>query len=125
MTKSPNLSKNLRLLADLSPTQVKAIDDVEKTAIARFTGTVAELEAALGMLRLGHHLGWKPLLVIHNKRTIRKYEQILGINVREFFPDEGPMAQRSAGYEFAKKLSNFWKVVSGDVTVEKRREIDK
>lgn len=52
-------------------------------ALKRFSGTADELEKALGMLMLGDYVGWKVLIIIHNKRTIRKYEEVLGISVRE------------------------------------------
>ena len=96
---------------------------IERDAIARFSGQLDDLEAALGMLRLGHHMGWRVLVLIHNKRTIRKYEQILGITVREFFPSEGPSHERSVGYSIAKKVGNFWKAVSGAIKIEDRRLI--
>ena len=50
-------------------------------------------------------------------------EEILGISVREFFPEEGPIAMRSLGYSIATELGNFWKVLSGDIPVEDRREL--
>jgi hypothetical protein len=93
-------------------------------AFDRFSGTFDELEKAVGMLLLGDYVGWKVLVLIHNKRTIRKYEEILDINVREFFPEEGPLAMRSIGYSIAKQMGNFWKAVSGDVPIENRRELD-
>lgn len=96
---------------------------IERDAIARFEGQLDDLEAALGMLRLGHHFGWRVLVLIHNKRTIRKYEEILGISVRDFFPAEGPSHERSTGYLLAKKLGNFWKAVSGAIKIDNRREI--
>lgn len=96
---------------------------IANDALNRFSGTADELEKALGMLMLGDYMGWKVLVVIHNKRTIRKYEEILGISVREFFPEEGPIALRSLGYSIAKELGSFWKVVSGDIPVEDRREL--
>lgn len=92
-------------------------------AIDRFRGNVDELEKAIGMLMLGDYVGWKVLVLIHNKRTIRKYEEILNINVREFFIEEGPIAERSLGYDIAKKLGNFWKAVSGDIPIENRRDL--
>ena len=92
-------------------------------AIDRFRGNVDELEKAIGMLMLGDYVGWKVLVLVHNKRTIRKYEEILNINVREFFVEEGPIAARSLGYDIAKKLGNFWKAVSGDIPIENRREL--
>lgn len=67
------------------------------------------------MLRMGHYVGWRVLIIIHNKRTIKKYEEILGINIREYFDEEGPLASRSYGYSIFKKIGQFWKIVSGDI----------
>lgn len=109
-------------LANLTPEQKAQIEEIERNAIANFKGQFDELEMALGMLKIGHHVGWKVLVIIHNKRTIRKYEEILGIHIREFFPEEGPSSYRSNGYMLAKKLGNFWKAVSGDIKIENRRD---
>ena len=117
-------------LARLSPSQRAELDRIEADAIADFKGQLDELESALGMLRLGHHVGWKVLYITHSKATIRKYEKILGgIKIREMFPEVGPSAYRSFGYQFAETASNFWKVVSGtseEVSIPKgaRRAID-
>jgi len=73
-----------------------------------------ELESALGMYMLGFHFGWKVLYVIHSKRTIRKYEQILGITVRDAFEEFGPDADRTNAYKIIQAVSSFWKLVSGD-----------
>jgi hypothetical protein len=93
------------------------------SAISRFAGSSEELEKSVGMLMVGDYVGWKVLVIWHNKRTIRKYEEILGINIREFFPEVGSIAMRSVGYDIAMKLGSFWKVVSGDVSVENRRDM--
>lgn len=113
--KESQVTKNLHSLAPYSRERLDVLRDIECKAIARFTGTFDDLEAALGVLHIGDHLGWKPLVLIHNKRTIRKFEEVLDIKVRDFFPEEGPSASRSIGYTIAKKIGNFWKVVSGDV----------
>lgn len=105
------------------PERSEQLASIAHDALNRFMGTADELEKALGMLMLGDYFGWKVLVVIHNKRTVRKYEDILGITVRDFFPEEGPIALRSLGYSIAKDLGNFWKVVSGDISVEDRREL--
>lgn len=107
--------KNLARLAPLTQDQVWEMHQIESKAFANFHGMIDEYEAAVGMMHLGHHLGWKPLVLIHNKRTIRKYEEILGIDIREMFPEEGPSADRSLGYSIAKKLGSFWKAVSGEL----------
>lgn len=105
------------------PERAEQLVQIANDALNRFSGTADELEKALGMLMLGDYMGWRVLVIIHNKRTIRKYEEILGISVREFFPEEGPVAMRSLGYSIATELGNFWKVVSGDISVEDRREL--
>ncbi|MEI7431137.1 MAG: hypothetical protein WCL27_11840 [Betaproteobacteria bacterium] len=94
---------------------------------ARYQGPFDELESAIGMYMVGRLMGWKVLLIIHNKRTIRKYEEILGINVREEFQEEGPFADKSIALTLVKKLGGFWKAVSGEhkdeELKEKRREL--
>lgn len=124
MDKLPHYEQNLEKLAKRTMERATELERVEQEAIANFKGQLDELSGALGMLRLGDHFGWRVLVIIHSKKTIRKYEKILDIQVREFFPEEGPSASRSMGYQFTKKLSNFWKAVSGEIKVERRREID-
>ena len=83
-----------------------------------------ELESALGMYMIGFHFGWKVLYVIHSKRTIRKYEDLLGISVRETFDELGPDADRTNALKIIETVSSFWKLVSGDekpgIEVDKR-----
>jgi hypothetical protein len=105
------------------PERAAELAVVVNDALNRFSGSADELEKALGLLMFGDYVGWKVLVLIHNKRTIRKYEEILGISIREFFVEEGPIALRSLGYSVAKDLGNFWKAVSGDVPIEDRREL--
>lgn len=122
--------KTQKYAINITKTLSRSIDDsaelerIEREAIANFKGQLPELEAALGVLRLGGHLGWRPLVLIHNKRTLRKYEEILNIKVKEFFPEEGPSWDRSLGYVMAKKLGNFWKAVSGEIKIDRKKEID-
>lgn len=109
-------------MAQITVEQDEELRRIEREAFLNFEGQFDELEKALGILRLGHHVGWKPLVLIHSKRTIAKYEAILGIKLRDVFEPEGPSAQRSVGYSIAKKLSNFWKAVSGETPIEDRQE---
>ena len=119
MALSPSqVRKNLHKLAPYDRNRVDQLHEIEAKAIASFTGTFDELEAAIGLLRIGDHLGWRPLVLIHNKRTLKKYEEVLDIDLRTFFPEVGPSAERSMGYVIAKKLGNFWKAVNGEVKDE-------
>ena len=124
MSDNPNYQKNIARLATRSTERSAELERIERDTIANFGGLLDELSGALGMLRMGDHFGWRVLVLIHSKRTIRKYEKILGIKIRELFPEEGPSAERSIGYKFVKKIGNFWKAVSGDIKVEGRREIE-
>lgn len=123
ISEEDRIQKNLSNLKPLSVDKLKELQEIELRALARFSGNFDELESAYGFLRLGFQIGWKPLAIIHSKKTFRKYEQLLEINARELFPEDTPASERSIGYSIAKKLSNFWKVVSGDIKVENRRDI--
>ena len=69
------------------------------------------------------------MYLVHSKRTIRKYEDLLGIKLSEHFPEFGPDADRTNAYKIIQKVSNFWKLVSGDekppVALDKRTLGDK
>lgn len=98
----------------------KTRHDLMDQAIFNFEGSLEELEGALGMYMIGRHFGWKVLYVIHSKKTIRKYEQILNITVRDEFLEVGPDAQRSNGYRAVEFASNFWKSITSGQIPEKR-----
>jgi hypothetical protein len=123
ISEEQRIHKNLNKLKPLSVEKLKQLQEIELRAIAKFYGNLDELESALGFLHLGFHYGWRAMAIIHSKKTFKKYEQILEIDARQLFPEETPTSERSVGYAFAKKLSNFWKAVSGDTKVENRREI--
>ena len=106
-----------------TPDEAKKILDHLDKRLVEFSGDLPELEQALGFYLMGRHVGWKVLVLIHNKRTIRNFEKILDINIRTEFPELGPDCERSLGYRIAKTVSNFWKAVSGDIRIERRKEL--
>lgn len=107
----------------LADEQAQAVLKKVEDSVYSFSGNFEELESAIGMMLIGPLVGWRVLVLIHNKRTIRKYEQILNINIREDFPPEGPFTYKSMGYEVVQKLQKFWKGVSGEIPVDNRREL--
>lgn len=119
--KFPQRKPKEQVIAKLTPEQKQQLQEIEENAVAAFTGQLDELESALGMLRMGHHLGWRVLYIIHSKQTIRKYEDILGIKIRDIFPEKGPSSYRSYGLQFAEMCSNFWKAAGGDIKIPDRR----
>jgi hypothetical protein len=93
----------------------KAEREMIARAIKEFSGDLTTLEGAIGAYFTGKELGWKPMLLIHEKRTIRKYEAILGVNFREAHPEEGRWAKKSIAWRASEKISNFWKAVKGEI----------
>jgi hypothetical protein len=125
MKDNPYFEHNLAKLETVSAERSAELEVIERNAIAGHFGDIAELSKAIGMLHIGDHFGWRVLVLIHNKRTIRKYEAMLGISIREFFPEEADASDRSIGLKAAKALGNFWKVVSGESKVENKAKLDK
>jgi hypothetical protein len=113
-----------RKVPEFSKDQAVRLARVVNEASTNFKGQIDELEGAIGVLFVGHLFGRRVVTLIHNKRTLRKYEEILGISFRDEFEDVGPLASKSLGYVAVEKLQAFWKAVSGEVQVERRREIE-
>lgn len=84
-----NYEKNLAKLAERSNKCKKELEEIEWDTVVRYKGLTTTLEAALGMLRMGDHLGWKALTIIHSRRTLRKYERILGLVFENFSRPKG------------------------------------
>jgi len=124
ISEEKRIQTNLSKLKPLSVEKLKQLQEIELLAIATYSGQLDELESALGFLRMGFQFGWKPMAIIHSKKTFRKYEQILNINARELFPDATPASERNNGYALAVKLSKFWKIVSGEEPAPNKRKLD-
>lgn len=103
----------------VTPEEAKRRHDVIDKAILDFRGQLDELEGAIGMYMLGRHVGWKVLYIIHSKKTVSKYEKILGIDVRVEFEPETRDSERSHGFRLARAFTNFWKVVSGEEKIDR------
>lgn len=116
------MSKSSTRAAPLTPEAASRLFGVIDRAVHNFRGSVDELESAIGMYALGRHVGWKVLYLVHSKKTVSKYEAILGIKVREEFPEVGPEAHRALAFRAAETLSNFWKVVSGETKLDLERD---
>lgn len=85
------------------------------SAVEAYRGQLPELEKAIGAAIAGRLVGWKVMLLIHDKRTIQKYEDALDLSFREFMPEEGPLAQKSLAWRVVQKAGTFWKAVKGEV----------
>lgn len=91
--------------------------------VRSYHGDFHDLERAVGMLMLGDASGWKLLYLVHDKKTLKKYEKTLGIAIRTEFPELGPLADKSVGLKLLKTVGDFWKAVKGQITIKERRVI--
>lgn len=95
----------------------KQIGKICNRAFDNFNGLAGNLNSAMGMLHVGNRVGWRTLLIMFDKKTIKRNENILGVKFKEILPEEGDCADKSVAWSTYKKLklTNFWKVVSGDI----------
>lgn len=95
----------------LSDTQLVAITE---RAIKAFKGDTRRLSNAIGYLFMGRKFGWRVMLLMHDRKSIKDYEKILGIDSKEIFPELGPLAEKSMAYRAVQRVTNFWKAVRGE-----------
>lgn len=84
-------------------------------SIMKFRGNSEELENAIGAFMLGLKTGWRPLFLIHSPKSIKKYETIIGTAFRDVMPEVGPKAKDSIAWKLSQKVTNFWKLVKGEI----------
>ena len=82
--------------------------------IEDFRGNIHEFEQAIGAWVVGRKFGWKVMLLVHDRRTIAKYEKLLGVDFREQLPEVGPLARKSLAWKAFQSVTNFWKAVRGE-----------
>lgn len=99
-------------MPELNDSELVALID---KSIMKFRGNSEELENAIGALMLGRKTGWRPLFLIHSPKSIRKYEAILNTQFRDVMPEVGPKAKHSVAWKISQTVSNFWKLVKGEV----------
>lgn len=83
-----------------------------------FKGDVREFERAVGTLYVARYIGWKPIYLIQDRKSLKKYEDYLGIKFQEVTDPAGKDADRSVAWSLLQKakekLTNFWAVVRGE-----------
>jgi len=97
--------------------------DLKKTidkAIVNFRGDITQLEAAIGLAFVSEHIGWKPMMLVHDARTIKKYEEIIKRGNAAFSyrdanlaPEVGSKASKLVAWNLVQKGLSFWRAVRG------------
>lgn len=100
----------------------QAIEIVDR-AIKGFRGDTRRLSNAIGFLMIGRRFGWRAMYLMHDRRSIKEYEALLGIDTRDFFPEIGPLADKSVAYKAVQKVTNYWKAVKGEIAGIRSSEV--
>lgn len=83
--------------------------------VQAFRGDIPELERAIGAVFVGRQMGWKVLLLIHDRKTIKRYEETLDLQFKEpNMPEVGKYAHKSVAWTAVQKVASFWKAVKGE-----------
>jgi len=98
----------------MAMTDKRLVEMIDK-AIGRFHGDSRTLSNAIGYLMLGRRFGWRAVFLMYDKKSIKSYEQLLGFDSRELFPEAGDLADKSVAYCAVQKVTNFWKAVKGEI----------
>ena len=94
-------------------------------AMDNFQGNSETLGSAIGALHIGRHMGWKTVYLLHTRATIKKYQEILGVDFREILDEETINSNRSVAFIAVQKVSNFWKAVKGEIQGVRSQEFKK
>lgn len=105
---------------------VKDFTDAELVALIEnsfdcFQGSADSWESAVGMMFLGKYMGWKIVHLVHSQATVKKYEKILGIDVKTDFDPTTDASHRSRAWNAIEGFSNFWKAVKGETDIPDAR----
>jgi hypothetical protein len=85
----------------------------------QYNGSVDVFESAVGALIVGRFAGFDGLRVIHNSKTLRKYEVILGgVSFKQMLAPRTPESRRVNGIRYAESFKQFWKALAGGVASE-------
>ena len=91
--------------------------------VSTYKGDARVLGNALGAMSLGHMYGRRVAMMVYSKKTLRKYQGILGVDFSEIMPEETSLSDRSIGYTTAKTLKSFWRVQTGDIECPNRHDL--
>jgi hypothetical protein len=124
MTKETNEERRLRWKQGLDA--VEFPDEFQitiKESFRQYKGDLRVFASAVGAFYLGMMLGWRPLMIIHNPKTFKRYEKILNMSFRDVMPETTDLSDRNYGYRAVQNAGNYWDVVRGMAPVERRHEL--
>lgn len=91
-------------------------------AVKNYRGQVQVIEQAVGALIVGRRFGWRVLYLVHEGRTIRRYQDVLGVKFREALPEVGNLAYKSLAWKIVDAAGKFWDVVKRKVVLPELKD---
>src|SRR5450759_5670246 len=89
----------------------KKVVELIDLATKDFHGDTRTLSNAIGYLMIGRQFGWKPMLLMHDRKTIKNYELLLKFDSKDVMPEIGPLETKSIAWVAVQKAVSFWKAV--------------
>lgn len=99
--------------------QIQLIND----SIMRFSGQLDILESAIGAYHCGRFYGWRVLFMLHRPKTIKIYEDVLGVYFRDILPEYSIKTHKANVYKILCHLDDFWGIVRGSVKSPRDRYV--
>ena len=62
---------------------------------------------------------------MYDRKSVKKYEEILGFDSKVAMPEIGKFANKSVAWKAVQRVSNFWKAVKGEIQGIRSTEIAK
>lgn len=100
------------------------LDKVEDV-VKNFKGQADHLSEAIGLIVLGHFMGWRVVRLISSRRCWETTTRIFG-DPKEFLPERGRYAYKSIGLSIVDRIGGYWDFIKGScnaMPLESRRGI--
>lgn len=101
---------------------IEQLNDYIADVMKDYKGDIVDLSHAIGAARIGHHYGWRVLRLVISQVSYRKYQKILRLDFKESLPETTIYTEKSVGYQLVMKLNNFWDVVKGIATIDRKEK---
>lgn len=88
------------------------LQKIADAAVDDFVGNLDDLAEALGVLFLGHRMGYMPVRLIWSRRRLNRFEEILGKPLEQLFVFRTEEAKRCRGVQWADAFDSWWEVLA-------------
>lgn len=84
----------------------------------KYEGSTEVIESAIGALIVGRLAGYDALRMVHSWKTLKNYEEKLGVSFKEILNATTPDTDRIGGIRRAKKFKALWRALAAGVGSE-------